>query len=45
MFTKKIYDDYGNIDETKAKTLESLILYLGLPDDRLGINEVFKDAI
>lgn len=30
----KLVDDYGNISECTAKTLECLIFYLALPDDK-----------
>lgn len=42
---KNVIDDYGNIDESNAKTLEALIYYLGLPNDKLGINEALKNVI
>lgn len=41
---KYVIDDYGNIDEANARTLEMLIHYLGLPNDKIGINEAIKNA-
>ncbi|EGR31584.1 hypothetical protein IMG5_106360 [Ichthyophthirius multifiliis] len=42
---KNVIDDYGNIEEAKSCTLESLIYYLGLPNDKLGISEALKNVI
>ena len=42
---KNVIDDYGNIDEANHHTLEALIYYLGLPNDKLGISEAFKNVI
>ncbi|KAL4496244.1 hypothetical protein ABPG72_012981 [Tetrahymena utriculariae] len=42
---KNVIDYYGNIDEANFHTLEALIYYLGLPNDKLGINEALKNVM
>lgn len=39
---KKVIDNYGNVAEANEKTLEALIYYLGIPNDKLGIIEAMK---
>lgn len=41
----KLVDDYGNIEACTAKTVECLILYLALPEDKHGMDERFRQIL
>lgn len=39
---KKLVDDYGNVKECTARTIECLIYYLALPEDKLQMDNRFR---
>lgn len=39
-----LYDNYGRIEDCTPRTLEVLFYYMGFPEDKRGIEELFKIA-
>lgn len=41
---QKLCDNYGKIEDCSGRTLEVLLFYMGFPEDKRGIEELFKIA-